>query len=445
MDTTKKGNKLEEKVFEYFKEEISKGRFFAKKEHCRVHPKKGYYSKDRNKNIIFDMSIELFLPGQKTYSMLILIECKNYNHKVPVDDLEEFFAKTQQISGANVKGIVVSTNAFQEGAFNFAKSKGIGFLRYFDRNQLDWVLTRSPSSMVSSAYSIEEYYTAYKGLHSQSFKSNYFDCYGYVAARHTNSLHLFISILIKNGSDKKLNESLAAIETVDSGMSQIVPYIEQPIIEKRCVSVLKKIGHSEGSVSLEDVCNWLKEQDGLKVSTNSSFEQGVLGKITFNPLEIYIDNRQCETQPRKRFTLAHELGHLLLKHSEYMIGELCHESDVNMENPANIGIKDIKRMEWQANQFASCLLLPKEEFVQAFLKEAARNELYNKGFGVLYLDDQPCNLNSYHKVTNPLMRRFAVSRSTVKIRLKKLGFLNEVGKLNESDIFCFKRLDEPFK
>lgn len=130
MNTIKKGDTLEDKVFELFKEYILKDRFWARKECCEIYKKKGYYSKDRKKNIIFDVAIEIFLPGQKTYSSLVLIECKNYNHKVPVDDVEEFFMKAQQISGGNIKGIVVSNNAFQEGAFNFSESKGIGLLRY---------------------------------------------------------------------------------------------------------------------------------------------------------------------------------------------------------------------------------------------------------------------------------------------------------------------------
>ncbi|MCI5196603.1 MAG: restriction endonuclease [Candidatus Electrothrix sp. AW5] len=138
MNTTKKGDKLEDQAFVVFDKQIAEGYFFTRREYSKIFQKKGYYSRDREKDIIFDISVEVTLPGQERYSLLFLIECKNYNHRVPVDDIEEFFAKIQQVSGANVKGIVMSTNSFQQGAFNFAKSKGIGLLRYFKEEKIGY-------------------------------------------------------------------------------------------------------------------------------------------------------------------------------------------------------------------------------------------------------------------------------------------------------------------
>ena len=83
------------------------------------------------------------------------------------------------------------------------------------------------------------------------------------------------------------------------------------------------------------------------------------------------------------------------------------------------------RMEWQANQFASYLLLPKIEFIQSFLEIIAKYEIPNRGFGVLYVDNQKCNIDAFYSVTAPLMNKYKVSRSVTKIRLKKLGFINE--------------------
>ena len=132
MDTTKKGDELENKIYELFRDDILNDRFWAKKECCKIYKKKGYYSRDRKKDIIFDIAIEIFLPGQVSFSSLVLIECKHYNHKVPVEDVESFLMKAQQVSGGNVKAIVVSNNAFQEGVFNFSESKRIGLLRFYE-------------------------------------------------------------------------------------------------------------------------------------------------------------------------------------------------------------------------------------------------------------------------------------------------------------------------
>ena len=123
MSTSKTGEELEIAVFELFKSEIDAGRFFAKKKCCRIFRKKAYYSKDRESNIVFDVSIEISLPGAEEYSILVLIECKNYGHAVPVDDIEEFFTKTQQVGAANTKAIAISNNSFQSSTLNFAKSK----------------------------------------------------------------------------------------------------------------------------------------------------------------------------------------------------------------------------------------------------------------------------------------------------------------------------------
>lgn len=424
MNTTKKGDTLESKVFELFKEDISRDRFWARKESCRIYKQKGYYSKDRKKDIIFDVSIEIFLPGQKTYSSLVLIECKNYNHKVPVDDVEEFFMKAQQISGGNIKAIVVSNNAFQEGAFNFSESKGIGLLRYYDRNNLDWILTRSPSSIISSSYASTEWSIAYKGLHLEGFESRYFDLHGFVGYQYTNSLRMFISSLIKHGQSNEFNESLTQVETVDHRDSWLVEYREVFEIEGICNCILKKVGYDFGEVPLKKICDLLRDERGLVAVETEELRNEVLGQISFDPLEIKI-NRNHDNEARKRFTLAHELGHFLLGHAEYMAGEKCRETSLDIENPIEIGIRDVIRMEWQANQFASCLLLPKKEFVQAFLAIAEKYGLSNKGFGVLYLDNQQCNLDAFYMVTSPLMNRFKVSRSAVKIKLKQLGFINE--------------------
>lgn len=425
MNTTTKGDTLEDAVFALFADEISEDRFFARRECCRIYKKKGYYSKDREKEIIFDISIEITLPEQNTYSILVLIECKNYNHRVPVDDVEELFAKTQQISASNTKAILVTTNAFQEGAFNFARSKGIGLLRYFDSEKLDWVLTRSPSGMTPWNIQKSDWSNAHQGLHTQDYVSRYFDCYGFFDEIYTNSLNQFLSRLVRFEADENQLESLADIERGFQRNSPLVPYKEGHEIELLCREILQNAEYLGGTAPLDKICESLSTDKGLVVRRRSTLATGVLGVISFNPPVIEIDEMQAGTVPRVRFTLAHELGHLLLNHQRYMKREACHESDVDLDEPRKIGIKDIVRMEWQANYFASCLLLPTDCLVKSFLLEAARRQLTDRGHGLLYLDDQPCNVSAFYAVTTPIMNEFSISRSLVKIRLKELGFLNE--------------------
>ncbi|WP_415880002.1 ImmA/IrrE family metallo-endopeptidase [Methylomonas sp. TEB] len=427
MDTTKKGDKLEDQVFEVFESQIAEDCFFSKREFCKIFRKKGYYSKDREKNIIFDVSIEVTLPGQERYSLLFLIECKNYGHSVPVDDAEEFFTKIQQISGAGAKGIIVSTNSFQDGAFKFSRSKGIGLLRYFSKDRLEWVLTRSPSSMASSSIASSERSNSYQALHDESFGSRYFDFYGCVNDTYTVSSNQFFSSLARTDADPDFLKALAAVEQSTKESRLCVPYLEREEIESRAVAILSEIEYVSGAVSINSICDYLKVNSALVVKTNANLPCGVLGQIAFGPDIISIDNDQASTNERTRFTLAHELGHYLLEHGKFMARESCHEEDIAIDDFDAIDLKDLRRLEWQANYFASCLLLPKEQFEKEVFWQAQKYELSDRGFGLLYLDDQRCNIDAFHKVTAPLMQMFQVSRTVVKLRLIKLGFLNEGG------------------
>lgn len=425
MNTTIKGNRLEDEVFEVFENQIQENCFFVKREFCRIFQRKGYYSKDREKDIVFDISIEVTIPGQERYSLLFLIECKNYDHGVPVDDVEEFFAKIIQVSGANAKGIVVSTNRFQESAFKFAKSKGIGLLRHFSKDNLEWILTRSPSSMASASHAASERYNAFNALRDAEFKSRYFDFYGCADDSYTVSSNQFFSCLARTDAKPNLLEALSKVEQATKESRLLVPYIEEQELENRAIYVLNKIYHRDGPVSLDFACELMKEEEGLIVKRYSSLDRGVLGQISFDPDIILIDDMQASTPERIRFTLAHEIGHFVLEHRQFMRREYCHDENIDAEATGDLDLEDVRRLEWQANHFASCLLLPREQFERAFFRQAYLHQLSDRGYGLLYLDGQACNVSTFIKVTAPLMNEFQVSRSTIKLRLLKLGFLNE--------------------
>lgn len=434
MDTTKKGDRLENQVFDVFESQIAEDCFFSRRDYCNIFRKKGYYSKDREKDIIFDISVEVTLPGQDRYSLLFLIECKNYGHSVPVDDVEEFFAKIQQVSGANAKGIVVSTNSFQNGALKFAKSKGIGLLRYFSKESLEWVLTRSPSSMVSAAHATSEWSNTYHALHDEDYHSRYFDFYGYVNETYTVSSNQFFSSLARDGSDQDFIKSLSNIQQPIQESRLLVPYMEKQKIEELSVSILSKIEYTSGPVPLENICKLLENLSGLVVKRNVKLHEGILGQISFGPDIIAIDDSQTSTPERSRFTLSHELGHFALEHHRFVVRESCHDEDMDTENSGAVNLKDVRRMEWQANYFASCLLLPKEQFERELFKQAQLNELYDRGYGLLFLDNQKCNIDTFYDVTTPLMKKFQVSRSVIKLRLLKLGFLNDAQQLPKNAV-----------
>lgn len=125
MNTTEKGDLFEERGYEIIKDAINKGQLGVIETQCKVFRKKGYFSRDRESDIIFDLTIEVWPPNSERFVLLYIIECKNYGSKIPVDDVEEFYAKIIQVSGLNVKGVFIANNKFQKGAFKYAASKGI--------------------------------------------------------------------------------------------------------------------------------------------------------------------------------------------------------------------------------------------------------------------------------------------------------------------------------
>jgi Zn-dependent peptidase ImmA (M78 family) len=438
MSSTAVGNRLESRIFELLQAELSAGRFFVKTECCRIFRRKGYYSKDRGKNIVFDISIEVFLPGCSTYSLLILFECKNYSHSVPVDDAEEFFAKLQQVSGANIKGVIASTNAFQESTLRYSASKGIGLMRYFDATQFKWVLHRSASNERTDSGSVDRF-AIYRGLITMSHRSQLFDFYCAHQGAYTNSVRGFFLELAT--SEIKDAIFFAQIHNKPVAQQQIVDFISQSEIEARTSEILEKIRYAGGAVSLEDICDWQSRDTGLSVRTaipqsREEIDAGILGRIRFQPLEIMIYAPTERNDGRLNFTLAHELGHHFLGHSKYMVAEYCEANDFELNEASESWLDDMQSMEWQANYFASCLLLPKDSLVADFLSLARTHGLADRGYGILFLDEQPCNKANYYFITSSLMSKYKVSRFALKVRLEELGLLNDG---RGKDVFRLRR------
>lgn len=175
------------------------------------------------------------------------------------------------------------------------------------------------------------------------------------------------------------------------------------------------------------VCEWQERETGLRVETRhaekSDAERGILGRITFDPPSIVIFFDRLG-EARQRFTLAHELGHLLLGHGSYLNAESVDESDIEKDD-MDLDVDDLQYLEWQANYFASCLLLPRDALMTSARRQARHMNLFDRGHGMIFVDNQSGNIDNYYGFTTALMNAYAVSRSTISIRLKALGLLND--------------------
>lgn len=425
MGTTAKGERFEAHIHKAFSKLIEDGAFLFPADCCRIFRRKGYYSKDREREIVFDVSIEVFLPGQSSRSLLVLIECKDYKHRVPVDDAEEFYAKAQQISPAATKAILVSSNAFQEGAFSFARSKGIGLVRYFHGDRIEWLLTRSPSSSMVSMPGQRNTALIYEALRQKGFISRCLDFYCYSNGAHTASINECLAWLIEQEAPADTKAFLSELQRTECSPPSVVPYKTESEIEALANLLRMRAGYASGPVDLEKICAELQREIGLTVR-DRELPSGVLGTTTFVPPTIELDRNKCADARRVRFTLAHEIGHVELGHGKYIIREMCRDDDLDTDLPSHTSVKDIQRLEWQANYFASCLLLPKDQLLTVVRRAAERLNVSDRGHGLIYLDSQHVNVEIFLSLTAPVMNEFAVSRSVVKVALKRLGLLREV-------------------
>lgn len=427
MNSTLKGDQFEERVFDDLRSLIENNEFYIRKEFCKIYRKKKYYSRVRGTDIEFDVSIEVFLPGIDTCSILILIECKNYGHSIPVDDIEEFINKVGQVSGHNIKGIFATASALQSGARKVAEHYKLGHIRYFSEANFKWELPRTPSGALVTSLSPREIAHA---IVSDEYESRVFDYFMWSASGYTNSIFQFFKELIAGQGD--LSEQLLHITHPKSINN--VPFLSKSDLEGLATTFLTEARYKEGRVILNNLHKSLSILKHTRVQRGCSRPDGLryegfLARADFQRFTIEVYSQEHENIKRERFTVAHEFAHFLLGHNQYMHREMCEEQDFLLSSP--IGpISDIARMEFQANHLASCILMPSENFYYSFLTLARRHRLYRSGKAILYVDRQGCNLQLFKTVTSILARNFEVTRRMVAIRLGGMGLLKDDRQLN---------------
>jgi hypothetical protein len=170
INTTEKGSAFELRVLNLIKSLMLKGEFMVSCNGSEVFHKKPYYSEKRKSDIIFDIAIECRRTPEKKPFLYILIECKDYGKTIPVDDMEEFYQKMDQVTGKNVKGVFFSTNSFARGTLEFAKSSGIAVVRMLDDDALNWIVER-PSPYLKTASENAIVLNAFNAITEENFVS----------------------------------------------------------------------------------------------------------------------------------------------------------------------------------------------------------------------------------------------------------------------------------
>jgi Zn-dependent peptidase ImmA (M78 family) len=398
MNTTEIGNDFENKVFLLIKELLEKDEFTVPGKRSRIYQKKGYYSENRNSEIITDISIETFLPEATDYSILNIIECKFLNKNVAIDDIEEFDSKLTQIGKHNTKGFIVSNKGFGKTTIKFAKSLKIGLLKIKSNSEFEWINYRKKYEPIDFEKDETEAFLAKAG--------------NKVCNNIADFLIEINAIDFYNQKDKYLT----------------VKYLTADYIKSIVDRILKYDVTNYSALDTKKMIQFINERYSMEIK----FERltPIMGKIEFHPLKIVIDSTLDEH--RQRFTLCHEIGHLVL-HKKIFENKIERKEDSEYTLSLNNTITDMatRRIEIQANIFASYLLLPSETFLLEVFKFFIQNNI-SKNY--IHLDKQPVNQLLASRLISEMSNKFNTSQEAVRLRLIDTNLLKDTTRFSYRDL-----------
>lgn len=393
MTTVEKGDAFENKVFAMLKELIESGQLTIDRKNYRIFQKKGFYSKAQESDIIFDISIEVYMPNADEYSLLWLIECKDQSSPIPVSKVRNFSEQVREVGGH--KAVFITTNKYQSGGIKIAKSHGMGLIILNESNSFDWVVRRSLNSNRYNLSKSEEYFSGNGVIDTPFIAYDYPAVYGHI-----------IDFLLANDIDVK-----------SSGIK--VPYIDPDSLAVKAMDTacLEK-GNHIFEMSSHNMLEIIRKY-GVEIELDRELIDGELARYDVKNKTVLVSNDLQFDTPRWRFTIAHELGHVVL-HKELL--EAHGIEDISDDNNiigshnimSSIMDKEQKLLEIQANKFASLFLMPMVPLVFQFILAKDKNGI---PYPTLYLDEQEVNIADCDRVFFQLSEKFGVSKEAVKYRL----------------------------
>lgn len=439
MNTVSKGNLFEEKAKQIITTAINEGQLGLIPTCCKVFAKRGYFSRDRNSNIVFDLSIEVWPEGAERCHLLYLIECKDYsNHSVPVDDLEEFTSKISQVAGYKAKGVFITTAKLQEAAFNFAKSKDLMLIQVDKQLNAKIILhnakrKKSLQTDVNVLWSEEAELLSEMGNIFEGEQDNIVDW----------------DAAIKGFLSKQLNSNVGWQQP--GAQSAGLEKLSKDLIERITIGILNEFAPtiiSHGTdFPFERFVEFIKDKYGLQVFYDLPIPQykgkEINGYCDIEKKTIHV-NGELRGTGQFLFVFAHELAHFLL-HSKVMLSQQSYDKMGDSEFDIAMGryvlINDKHWLEWQANQFAASLIMPHNKLLLKLIQWQISQGISKRGH--VWLDEQPCNILDFKKMITILAYKFDVSRTILEYRMADLGLIIYAKKKGYNSYQLFSKVKEP--
>jgi Zn-dependent peptidase ImmA (M78 family) len=243
-------------------------------------------------------------------------------------------------------------------------------------------------------------------------------------------------------------------------MARFVPYLSEDQIERDAAALLAEFAQARGVVivppiPIEDI---VEKHLKLGVEFNDThrlfgvprsglgFDPDILGAMFFDERRIVIDQGlDPEENPSKegryRFTLAHEGGGHWRLHRHLFAKDPAQISLFNEPAPPSVICRSSQKkepVEWQADFYASCLLMPRKLIMAAWDEifpdrrphimnrtnrdlVAAISDAEGRDFELKVEEWQ--NKQAMEDFARPLAQQFLVSSEAMSIRLQTLGLL----------------------
>ena len=375
----KNAEEYEKKVYDFISQLVVDGEMPGATKHAKVYLHKTYYDQ-YNVSINPDISIEVFRTKESERpSLYILIECKwSDHHAVNSGDYTEFCGNIKRLNETAVKGYMVTNTGFPEPAIirskglNNGPSTGVGLI-VFNDSGADWIVERN----LRNFNSLQTKMAILKGDAASTTPVLFVD----------NQFCNFIDHLIS------LDVPIKEVFT------PTVPWLSNDEISK----IAENIGRNFLPISIYRLQTILKFIYPSATIVYKQMPTGLYGSFDFNEDILYISKDIEQDIYRTNFTIAHEIGHLVL-HKQIV------QKYYNSTTGSQIfGLADavIAKLEIQANKFASSLLMPK----QLFLYETARRITQLGIRFPLFKDNQKVNIQDCNSVCAYLRSFFQVSRA----------------------------------
>ncbi len=401
MNTVKKGNLFEAKSLEIIKKVVENGDLALMSDLLKVQTKIKYQCRNRKGSVEFDLTIEVWPPNAKRYSMIYFVECKDYKTRIPIEKVKKFYADIIEVAGLNAKPIFIANSQFQEGAFDFAEAMGM-------------MLIQAESS----------------------------DDYKIILHKRNENIENKIPLL------KKSIDNLL----LDIGIKSVEKIIDQQIFDLFTIST-NEVGYGIDKLSKEDIEEIANEElnkinpihllnasglDSKIMETYLSQEYGIeivsiknydfLGACDIQNKKIFIRQSLVGTS-RYLFVLGHEFGHFIL-HQKLQINQITYDnfsdSEYNFKADKHLLENPRQWIEWQANYFSISLLLPKTSILAKLWQYQLRKGLPQS---TLFFDEQYQNWNNFQEFVSKLSRHFEVSKTSIIYRFKELKYYQNKSRL----------------